>query len=793
VKVTYNWLEEFVDIPWSPEELADKLTLSGSEVEVIGQVESIFENLVIGRIVKVKNHPDAKHLKVCMVDLGNNRETIVCGAPNVRAGLNVVTALPGSVLPSGLAINVAKIRGVVSGGMICSERELGFSDIADVIMEMPDHHKPGEQFDPGHFADDVFLDIFINPNRPDCMSIYGLAREIAALSGKKLRDRPITLPKTKKLDENGFEIIIKDTEKCPRYSGAIITGIHVRPSPYELQQRLVAVGIRPINNIVDATNYCLVEWGHPLHAFDFNNLDGRKIVVKTAKRGQKFTTLDGVVRTLNEEILLICDRDKPVAIGGIMGGANSEIQNNTTDVFIECAYFQPKNILRSSKFLGLSTEASHRFERGMDPNFCLTALKRVCALILRLSPGQLHTPFFDIYPKRYRKKRVTLRPARLNAVLGTDFSDVLMRESLNSLGIASEKSGGVIKTKIPTFRHDISREIDLIEEVARIVGLDKINPELYATIPMRNVVNPDMRTVSRLRSIMTEFGFMEAYTYSLIDQKLEPFFQEFGDALFLKNPISPELSMLRQSLIPGLLNAAIHNYNRGIENLRIFELGTVFSRDPVKIRRTREALHLGAVIYGQRVPPSWDHLDTPCDFFSIKGIIESLFQKISLDKIEFISYDSHYLEESSSITYNGNSIGYIGRYRNVSLFIDFPEPLFLFEIETEDIREHIRKPKYYYPYSKYPPAKRDLAFVIPESLHVQNVANFLQEAGGSLLKSIVLEDVYRGEQIAFDSRSVKFSLKFCADERSLLDEEVDALINTIIKAVQEKFNITIRQ
>jgi len=793
VKVTYRWLEEFVDIPWSPIELAEKLTLSGSEVESVESVKSIFQNVVVGHVKSCKLHSKAQHLKICKLDIGDRVITVVCGAPNIKTGQNIVVALPGSKLPSGIEINVAKIRGVDSYGMICSESELGFSDVASEIMELPKHHKPGEQFDPGHFSEDSILDIFINPNRPDCMSIYGIAREIAALSGQKIRQRPVRLPWAKALEDNDFKITIKDEDKCQRYCGAIITGVRVRPSPYEIQQRLTAVGIRPVNNIVDATNYCLIEWGQPLHAFDLKLLSGKQIIVRTAKKGQKFVTLDNETRTLNEEVLLICDREKAVAIGGIMGGVNSEITPKTTDILIESAYFKPQNIQRSSKYLNLTTEASHRFERGLDPEFCLEALKRVSDLIIKCSLGQLHKPFYDVYPKKIKKKRISLRTKRLNSILGTNFNADKIEEALNDLEIKTSRKNDIVKAVVPTFRPDLIREIDLIEEVARIIGLENIEPEMFAKIPLRNVCNLREHAIGKLRTYMTEFGFMESYTYSMIDSKFEGKIKEAGEPIFLKNPISPELSMMRPSLIPSLLNVALHNYNRGVENLRVFELGNIFNRRSNRRTVDEEKLSIGAVMFGQRVPPSWDHLDTPSDFFTIKGILESLFRKILLDKIELISYDSPYLEESNAAVYDGKQIGFCGRYKNSSLFIEFPEPVFIFEIDVEPIIRHIQRKKFFEPYSKYPPAKRDLAFVIPDSLPVQNVMDFIRKQGEPLLEYLNVDDVYRGKQIEFDRRSIKFSMKFFSKDRNLLDDEVDRLISRIIDAVRKKFSIDIRR
>ena len=792
MKVTYKWLQEFVDIHWSPEELAEKLTLSGSEVESIEPVPPLFENVIVGQIKKVEPHPNTTHLKICTVNLGKNIEQIVCGAPNVKTGQYVPVGLPGAILHSGQEIQVAKIRGFSSYGMICSEHELGLSDVADKIMVLPQKYVPGCQFDPGNVTDDTVFDVFINPNRPDCMSVRGLAREITALSGNPLHDKPIELPPALKLPENSFSVEIEDTEKCPRYCGAVITGVQVKPSPYSIQQRLYAVGIRPISNIVDATNYCLVEWGHPLHAFDLKKLHGNRIIVKTARNWEEFTTLDNMTRTLNEEVLLICDRDTAVAIGGIMGGLNSEIQQDTADIFLESAYFQPKNILRSAKYLGLNTEASRRFERGMDPNFCLEALKRACALILKISPGQLHRPFFNVYPNRISNRCVSLRTKRLNAVLGTDFSKKQIEQSLSKLEIKAESKKDGFRLKIPTFRHDLTREIDLVEEVARIISLDKVKPKKYAKILLRNVVNPRAQAAAKLRSIMTEFGFVEVYNYSMIDIRLKEIFLDRGKPIVLQNPISPELSLMRSSLIPGLLQVARHNKNRGVDNMRIFELGSVYAKDFMQKEGKSEAHFLAGIIFGHRVMPSWDGKYILNDIFTVKGIIESFFRKISLDIIEIISYDSLYMEQAGYIVVDNRQIGSFGKYRNETLLTVFDEPVYIFELDTEEIINHLRKERYYNPYSKFPAAKRNLAFVIPDSLPVQEAINSIKEIGGSLLKSVDVEDVYKGKPVPEDSRSVKISLKFYAHDRSLLDYEVEGIIHNIIQAMRKKHNINIR-
>ncbi len=795
MKVTYKWLQEHVDIHWTPEELADKLTQSGSEVESVDPISPLYNNVLIGTIESSTPHPDSSHLKLCHVDLGKRKVQIICGAPNVKAGLRVPVALPGAQLPQGVEIKKVKIRGIESDGMICSEYELGLSAIEEKIMELSGNYKPGCDFIPLELQDDIVLDVFINPNRPDCMSVRGIAREIAALSGKTLRALKLELPSAKKLNDNQFSIEILDSDKCSRYCGAIITGIQVKPSPFFVQQRLFATGIRPVNNIVDATNYCLIELGQPLHAFDLHLLKGGKIVVQTAKKRRQFITLDNEQRTLNNDVLMICDEKRAVAIGGIMGGLNSEINDSTTDIVLESANFQPENIRRSAKFLGLSTEASRRFERGMDPGFCMTALKKLCSLILSWSSGQLRSPFYNEFPKKPGIKKVILRTKRLNSVLGTRFSNSLIERSLKPLEITTNRGGDSrIQCTIPSFRFDLTREIDLIEEVSRIVGLDQIESGQRASISLRNVNNRQASALSKLRSYVTNFGFFEAYNYSMIDSNLKSKFPDRGRPIVLKNPISPEFGILRPSLVPGLLLAALHNRNRDVKNLRLFELGKIYAQSIFGKRGRREADSLAGVIYGRQTSPSWDsQVDLPVDIFTVKGIITDLLNKISLDIIEIIAYDNLYLENASSIQSGEKILGNFGQYRNNSLAISFNEPVFVFELDVEPVVEHMYNDRHYRPFSKYPPVKRELAFVIPDNLPVQVLLNDIKEISGSLLKSTSVEDIYRGSPIPENYRSVRISFKFSAEDRSLVDKDTESIIETIIKDMQSKHTIDIRR
>ncbi len=793
MKITYNWLKEFVNFPWDAFELAEHLTLSGSEVEDVYPAPTLFTNFKISLVKIVEKHPNADKLTVCEVDLGgNNCEKLVCGAPNVEEGQKVVVAKVGAVLPSGMQIKAAKIRGVESRGMICSEAELGISEEAGGIMVLPEDSKVGNDYIPEMLKEDTVLDVFINPNRPDCMSVYGIAREVAALSGSELIDKPVEINNLKNNIDNNIQIIIEDRIKCPRYSAVLIKGVKIKPSPLLIQHRLNAVGLRPINNIVDATNYCLMEWGHPMHAFDFDEIKGNKIIVKTANEGDTFTTLDGIKRKINKGVLLICDGERPVALGGIMGGENSEVTEKTTDLLIESAFFDPVNTRRSSKYLALSTDASRRFERGLDPNFTVKALEKISTLVSSITDGIVYSPFFDEYPEEVKENVIKLRPERLNQIVGRDYTNKEIIGTLEKLGVRSRIEDGVIISETPTFRPDLITEIDLIEEVPRVIGLDKIEPKMTAMIPLRDISNLEDRAIFTLRDILVSFGFNETYTYSMVDSKFKRSFPDRGEPVFLKNPISPELSLMRQSLIPGLLSSARHNINRETKDFRLFEIGRIYGGDLNKNDGENESLCLSGMISGNAVLPSWDHREYANDFYTLKGFLEGLFKKISLDKIEFISYDEFYLEDSCAVYNSGVKIGSFGRYRDKSLIFELETPVYIFELEVAPLINAVNYNKLFKEFSKYPPAKRDLAFVIPDSVPVQQVIDHIKSAAGDLLSSISVDDVYRGEQLPEDCRSVKVSLKFYSLERSLLDNEVEETIKKIITTSKKTFNIDIR-
>ncbi|RKY87603.1 phenylalanine--tRNA ligase subunit beta, partial [candidate division KSB1 bacterium] len=644
MKVTYNWLKDFVDIPWSPEETAEKLTMAGLEVEEVITKENYIEGVIAGKIISIEPHPDSEKLRICLVDLGTDRKNIVCGAPNVMEGMMVPVAIPGTKLPNSEIIQITKIRGVESFGMICSEYELGISDVSDVVMELKGSFRAGDKFISEKFQKDYIFDIFITPNRPDCLGVIGIAREIAALSGQKIRKPEIKINESPDIGEN-FCIEIKDIKNCPRYSARILEGIVVKPSPVWLINRLNSVDIRAINNIVDATNYVLMELGQPMHAFDYNLISGNKIIVQPAKENEEFITLDGIRRILDSNTLLICDNEKGVAIAGVMGGLNSEINENTTKILLESANFNPLSVRRTSRKLGLSSEASKRFERGTDPEITLYALDRVCQIISESSFNVKVSKIYDEYPGKKKNKKVSLRIDRTNKILGTNFSEEEILNTLKNLEFEIKKDKN-IEVKIPSFRHDIEREIDLIEEVSRILGYERIRPIINLKVRESAKKSEEERYLDRFKNLFMSLGFNEVITYSMIDEKFNKYFDEPEKSIFVKNPISKEISLLRRSLVPSLLNVALLNFNRGVDNIRIFEIGKVYWKDNTGKADYREENYLSAIAQGKIENPMWKDKSSNINIFFVKGIVETFLDKIFLDNYKIFYYDKSDLKYS---------------------------------------------------------------------------------------------------------------------------------------------------
>ncbi|MFZ0131534.1 MAG: phenylalanine--tRNA ligase subunit beta, partial [Desulfobacterales bacterium] len=670
MRVSLSWLKEYVAIDMPVERLVDALTMAGLEVDTVADRYAYLDRVVVGRIRDVSPHPRADMLKLCNVDIGSGGVAVVCGAPNARTGLLVAVARPGAVLPDGTVMQKSVIRGTASEGMICSEKELGLGSEAGGVMELDSGLTPGRTLKSALDLADTVIDIDLTPNRPDCLSLLGIAREIAGIQKTQLRYPDCRLPDTGNAVDELTSVTIEAPALCPRYSARLLTGVTVGPSPFWLQDRLLSIGLRPINNIVDVTNFVLMELGQPLHAFDFDRLAGRRIVVRPAAAGEVFTTLDQKERQLSPEMLLICDAEKPVAIGGVMGGLNSEIEPSTTRVLIESAYFSPAGIRRTAKQLGLSTEASFRFERGVDPHQTVAALNRAARLMADISGAGLVDGLIDEHPHPQDIPSVRLGVVETNRLLGTDFSAPRIAALLQSIEFEVKPSTGDHFTVIPpSFRVDVGRPEDLIEEVARLAGYDNILPT-YPAVPVKGRPLLKKRAVrNHIKKALAGRGFNEIITYSFIDaadgDRLGLKKDDFRrDTVAILNPLSEEQAVMRTSLVPGLLHTLQLNLTRQEKNLRLFEIGKTFFAG--KADDLPDEIEMIAGIWsGSRITPSWHAGEAAADFFDVKGVVESLFQQLDIQKVVFTAVpddDCAYTRPgfSASILVQGKEIGFLG-------------------------------------------------------------------------------------------------------------------------------------
>lgn len=791
MKITYNWLKEYINFEESPQQLADKLTDAGFEVEELYPLIQPFSRVVVGKVEQVDKHPDADKLTVCMVSDGTETYQVICGAPNVTSGQIVPFAKVGAELPAGFKIKKAKIRGVVSYGMICSKEELGIEAKSEGIWSFSESYEPGKDvYQILNSNADYVFDFFITPNRADCLSLIGIAREVAAITGNPFKYKDIDFGEDSGNSVDNFiKIHIQDTEGCPRYAARVIRDITITDSPEWMQARLSAIGIRPINNIVDITNYVLMELGQPLHAFDLAEIGGNEINVRTSEKNEKFTTLDDKERVLPENTVMICDGNRSVAIGGIMGGQNSEVSGSTTDILLESAYFNPEYINRSSKKLGLNSEASQRFERGTDPNGVLRALDRAASLMVDLAGATVVKGVADDYPQPFFPGQIEFESWRINRLLGTDFSSEFISETLQRLGLTVENS---IAT-IPTFRVDLKIEVDLAEELGRLVN--------YANLPTKEVTEityeaPPSTTEKRLnlvRDAMLGLNLREAFSSSMLKSSEAKLFQQ-KDLVSILNPISDDMTTMRPSLLAGLLRAISFNINRSTSDIQLFEIGRVFKSFNNSL--PDQPHYLAMVLSGNRQPEAWNSTSQPIDFYDIKGYLESFCSKIALDNFQFILYDKsgyYSKDETVSLLVNNKEIGLCGRLKpEVCQYFDIEQPVYAFEIDLDAISELTNFERQYQAVSRFPFSMRDLAFVLDESIPAGDILEAIRKNAGNLLQDLNVFDVFRGESLPAGKKSVAIRMRFQSLDRTLSDKEVDTIFRKIIKLIEKQFDATLR-
>jgi len=791
MKVSYTWLKDFVDIEKSPEEIASKLTLSGSEVETIDVMGSDLDGVIVGEIKKTETHPTDEKLSVCQVDVGKEILQIVCGAPNVEAKAKVPVALIGARLFDGTKIKKANLKGIESFGMICSEVELGVGEDSQGIMILNKKLVVGEDLSKALDLEDFIFNLDLTPNRPDCLSILGVARELSAIFGLELRKPKPKVEETDTPASSQVKVKIDEPSLCPRYTCRIIRGIKVGPSPFWLRRRLQACGVRSINNVVDVTNYVMLELGHPLHAFDYDLFSKFEVVVRKAKQKEKFVTLDEVERELNPDILLITDGEKPVAIGGIMGGLESEVSEITKNVLLESAYFNPGMIRRGRLKLGIASESSYRFERGTDPNMVDFASNRAAELINELAGGELLKGVVDNYPERIPAVKITLRTERVNQILGTELSSSDVSKILKSLEFAVKKDRN-LKVEVPTFRPDVTREIDLIEEVARIYGYDQIDTRMRSS---GNLVTPRPKEdilLKSVREILFGLGLYEVITNDLVDPEMMGKVFSEKELVRIQNPLSEDMSVLRTSLFYNLLSVLSHNKKRREDQVRIFEIGKVFKDRNQQL--PEERCKIGIALSGFLEPVFW-HKKSCLDFFYMKGILESFFESLSLD-FPIPTPQRHPCfkrDRGFDLRIEEQKIGVLGEVnQDILKDFDIKDKVFLCEMDFDLLLSLVTIKRSYQTLPKYPPVDRDIAIVVDNSVLAGDVEKLVKKTGGGVLEKVTLFDLYRGDQIPSGKKSLAYSLRYRSKEKTLTDEGVNEIHSEIIKILKKELGADLR-
>ena len=814
MKVTLNWLKKYVDFNWSPEELTERLTMLGLEVEGVQKISGAFDGIVVAQVITRDKHPGADKLSLCRVNDGTGERQIVCGAQNFQAGDKVPLILPGASLPmkfddkEPFTIKVGKIRGVESHGMLCSHQELGIEPESiglkkeDGLLILPADATVGKPFGEflGRSGSDVVYDLEVTPNRPDLNSVIGIAREIAAVTGNGLRLPEVRSQKSEVRTEGLVAVRIEDAELCPRYTARVIKGVKIRPSPAWLRDTLEKVGIRSISNVVDVTNYVMLESGQPLHAFDYHliakNVDGKlTIVVRRAAAGEKFKTLDNQERTLTNEMLLIADEQKGIALAGVMGGANTEINNSTVDVLIESAYFAPVNIRRTSKLLGLRSESSYRFERGADVGISDWASQRAAQLILETAGGELAEGVVDVYPKPVQPKQLTLHFAKSKDLLGIGISHAEQVSYLEKLGMnIVEQTPGICTFSIPSWRVDMKREVDLIEEVGRLYGIDKIPSTPPRGALGTNVFDSVYDQIGEARRILTGLGLNEAQGQTLIS-KSECRMQNAEEIVSLANPLSSDMDVLRPSLLPGLIHSLRHNLARKNHDVALFEIGRVFTNVN---GQTKENRSLAIAITGQRALPFWsgDERDAKSDAYDLKGLVEEFIEQFGLRGVAFgkRAESTALFLESAAVTLGGKlPLGELGQLLpTLAKKYDLRDAVFLAEFNLDVLLSKRNPAKSFKALPQFPSSRRDVAMLVTEATTHEAVLQTVKQAKAANLESVDLFDVFRGQGIPEGQKSLAYAFTYRAADKTLTDADVNSAHEKVLETLKTQLQAELR-
>ncbi|MBT7579446.1 MAG: phenylalanine--tRNA ligase subunit beta [Candidatus Marinimicrobia bacterium] len=792
MNISYNWLKEYIDIDLEPEILAEKLTHAGLEAVIVETLPEFFKSIVVGHVISKEKHPDADKLSVCMIDLGDDEpKQIICGAPNIAAGQNVPVATIGTTFPDGMKIKKAKLRGVVSNGMVCSERELDLSQDHAGIMVLDKDAELGMDMKAYLSGNDVSIELDLTPDRSDALGHIGVARDLGALLDIQMRKPVVEVNESSTPTSSLLSIELADPQACPRYAARIVRNVKIAESPSWIRQRLQAAGIRSINNVVDAANYVLMETGHPLHTFDLRYIEGGKIVVRKAEHKEKITTLDGKERELDDSVLLICDGKKPVAVAGVMGGENSEVKDDTTDLLLESAYFDPVVVRRGAKKLQLATDASHRFERGTDPNGIPYALDRLASLIVELAGGEITQGQVDAYPTVIEPLEVVLRTERCNAILGTDINASTIAKILNGLELFHKESEGVFHVRVPTFRPDITREIDLIEEVGRIFGYNNIPVPQHFSIANKINKKPPDQMREKIIDHLAAVGFNQIYGNGLLAVDEHP--SVFGDeeALLLANPLSRDMASMRSSLLMGMAKVADYNINRRQSDLKIFELGQVSTVDLDSDTGARETSHLGLFVSGEIRNKQWSQETEVADIFHMKGILTSTFRDLFGVQLNYLSIEHDLFTESMAVILDEDVIGVLGNIKTINQSLKSVSGVYA-ELRISE-RLGLDRDIKYESVSIYPTVERDLSILIDTMVPFGQINETIQKNAGKSLVYSRLYDIYEGKSIASGKKSLTFRLVFQNKTRTLTEKEIDKDFRRILKGLEDAYNATLRE
>ena len=796
MKVPLSWLKEYVDIDIDPKKLADELTMSGSKVEAIEEPGKEISNVVVGKVLTLEKHPDADKLQVSKVDIGDKVLQIVTGASNIKAGDIIPIAKHGARLPGGKKISKGKLRGVDSEGMMCSIQELGMSRYD--YPEASEHGifilnwdvELGRDITDVLGINDAIIEFEITPNRPDCLSIIGIARETAVTFGKQIK-KDIEFKSTlqsKKLDSNaGISIEIQDCNLCRRYAGRVVKNIRIGSSPEWMRERLRNAGMRPINNIVDVTNYVMLELGQPMHAFDFNKVEGKKIIVRRAKEGEVLATLDDQERKLTAKMLVIADENKPLAVAGVMGGANSEVNENTTTILLESANFTGSSVRLTAKALGLRTEASARFEKGLDIENTIRAMNRAVQLLEEMGAGIGEESYVDCYPVKWEQKFIKFRPEKVNQLLGTNIDTRYMISVFEALGLKVDETN--MNVTIPSYRQDIEGEADLAEEVARFYGYNNIVSTLFSGETTQGGKTFKQKIEDTCKSVMNAQGLSEIYTYSFVSPRTLDMINanknsNLRNTIEVANPLSEEHKIMRTTTVPSMLEVLARNYSRRIPAVRLYELAYAYIPKVLPIAELpeeRELLTIG--MYGEE------------DFYSIKGVIEELLTDLGIKKYEFVrcSETAFHSGRTAEIRIGDKKIGIVGEiHADVLENYGLNTRAYVGVVEVQQLIENANVIHKYKQLPKHPALDRDIAMVVKDEIAVREIEAVIKFKGGNLLEELKLFDVYKGEQIAKGYKSVAYALSFRATDRTLTYEEVNGVMKKIMDGLKEKFEAQLR-